>query len=560
MSIKIELIEELNTIESIVLKNDLIENLQAESFRKLSKDIEEFKIYLPLIGNFNAGKSSILNMLLDDEELLPTNGIAPETAIATEIIYDNDERVEAYSFKSNQTLATFDSLESLKNKSIEEYGYLKVYKNSKFLSQNRDVIFVDMPGLDSNIDRHNSQILNYIQKDGISFIAVIGVDDGTIRDSTLRFIDEINSYKLDFFVLINKIDKKPSSEVKKIQESIKNQLLRYTDDPFVGTVTTFDEDIDDLKVIVSKIDKDRYIKALFIEKIISNINKINQDLKVRKNSIQMDTSEIDRKIEQFIDGLYEFDKSLKREKQTIENKFSTTISTQILKDIQKTLEQNIDRLIVSLKTSEESFQTTVNEIIRPVIIHSINQYTEQEFALTLENLETVKNDIFVDISDFLDKGKSAIDMVSDIIKHTPLLLQIPALAKLLKILMTKINPIVTIISTIVSIASTFFGKSKEEQEREAHEQMRHSIKNHTIPEVIMNLESTIIDVLETIKEEFFIEIEKSINQQKEELLSSLNMAKEEKERYKNEINSKIDDFENLIRQFNDCVERISIFR
>jgi GTP-binding protein EngB required for normal cell division len=562
MSVKIELLKELEQIKDIISKNsNLIDNSKAEIFIQLAKDIKEFKVYLPLIGNFNAGKSSILNALLEDENLLPTDGVLPKTAIATEIIYDSkNERIEAYNFKSDKVIATFNDLESLKSESIEEYGYLKLYKDSNFLSQNHNIVFVDMPGLDSNIDRHNSQILNYIQKDAISFIVIIDVVDGTIKDSTLRFIEEINSYKLDFFVLINKSDKKPYSELKKIQESIQNQLLRYTDTPFVGVITTFDEDINDIKAIVSKIDKDRYIKTIFLEKIVSNINKVIQDLEIRKNSIQMDTSEIDKKIEQFIDGLYEFDKSLKIEKQTIENRFSTNTSTKILNDIQKSLEQNIDRLITSLKTSEDSFQTTINEIIRPVIVRSINKYTEQEFSLTLQNLEAVKNDIFVDISDFLDKGKSAIDMVSDIIKHTPLLLQIPALAKLLKILMTKINPIVAIISTIVSIASTFFGKSKEEQEREAHEQMRHNIKNHTIPEIIINLESTIIDILETIKEEFFIEIEKSINQQKEELLSSLNMAKEEKERYKSEINKKIDDFKSLISQFNDSIERVTMIK
>ena len=507
MSVKIELIKELEEIKAIISESDLINNSKIQIVNKLIKDIEEFRVYLPLIGNFNAGKSSIINTLLEDEELLPT-GALPETAIATEIIYDKNERVEAYDFKSDKTLATFDNLEGLKDKNIEDYGYLKVFKNSKFLSQNKDIIFVDMPGLDSNIDRHNSQILNYIQKEGISFIAIIGVDDGTIKDSTLRFIEEINSYKLDFFVLINKIDKKPSSEVKKIQDGIKNQLLKYTDTPFIGAITTFDDDINDLKVIISKIDKDKYLKSLFTKKIILYINEVIQDLEIRKNSIQMDTTEIDKKMEQLLDGVYEFDKSLKREKQTIENRFSTNTSSQILNDIQKALEQNIDRLIISLKTSEDNFKTTINEIIRPIIVQSINKYTEQEFTLTLQNLEVVKNDIFVDISDFLDKGKSTIDMVSDIIKHTPLLLQIPALANILKFILTKVNPIITVISTIVSVASTFFGKSKEEQEKEAQEQMRNTIKNRTIPEIIMNLESTIIDTLEKIKEEFFMELEK----------------------------------------------------
>ena len=551
-----KLAKELESISNTILESNLIDNTKTKYFEDLSQEINNFKIYLPLIGNFNAGKSSILNLLLEDEELLPTN-ILPETAIATEIVYGTNERVEAFIFEKNNPIATFDNLEELNNQNIEDYGYLRIYKNSNFLSKNRDVVFVDMPGLDSNIDRHNSQILNYISKDVVSFIIVIDIDDGAIKDSTLRFINEINNYKLDFFVLINKIDKKPLSEVKKIQESIKNQLFRYIENPFVGVVTTFDENINDFKKIPSLIDKDKYIKTIFVEKIVFNLNRIIRDLEVRKNAIEMDTSEIDRKIEKFIDGIYEFDKSLKKEKQIIENKFSTDTLTKILTDIQKALEQNIDRLITSAKTSEDSFKITVNEIIRPIVISSINKYTEQEFQLTLQHLEVAKNDIFVDMSDFLDKGKSTIDMISYVVEQTPLLLKIPILANILKFILTKVNPIITVISTIVGIASMFFGKSKEEQERENYEQIRYNIQHNTIPEIIVNLEPTIIEILNEIKKEFFMELENSINKQKEELINSLNQAKEEKEKYKNEIINKINDFENLINKFNSYIERVS---
>jgi len=556
MNIQMKLAKELESISNTILESNLIDNTKTKYFEDLSQEINNFKIYLPLIGNFNAGKSSILNLLLEDEELLPTN-ILPETAIATEIVYGTNERVEAFIFEKNNPIATFDNLEELNNQNIEDYGYLRIYKNSNFLSKNRDVVFVDMPGLDSNIDRHNSQILNYISKDVVSFIIVIDIDDGAIKDSTLRFINEINNYKLDFFVLINKIDKKPLSEVKKIQESIKNQLFRYIENPFVGVVTTFDENINDFKKIPSLIDKDKYIKTIFVEKIVFNLNRIIRDLEVRKNAIEMDTSEIDRKIEKFIDGIYEFDKSLKKEKQIIENKFSTDTLTKILTDIQKALEQNIDRLITSAKTSEDSFKITVNEIIRPIVISSINKYTEQEFQLTLQHLEVAKNDIFVDMSDFLDKGKSTIDMISYVVEQTPLLLKIPILANILKFILTKVNPIITVISTIVGIASMFFGKSKEEQERENYEQIRYNIQHNTIPEIIVNLEPTIIEILNEIKKEFFMELENSINKQKEELINSLNQAKEEKEKYKNEIINKINDFENLINKFNSYIERVS---
>lgn len=551
MSIKNDMIEQLNNLQSIILDSKLVDNSNIKTIEKLTDNINDFKIYLPLIGNFNAGKSSILNALLEDAELLATD-IIPETAIATEIIYSTNERVEAYDFKSNKPLATFDNLDSLKDKNIEDYGYLKVYKNIPFLERNRDIIFVDMPGLDSNIDRHNHQILNYLQKDAISFISVIDVDDGTLKDSTLRFIEEINSYKLDFFLIINKIDKKPPSDVKKIQDNIKNQLLKYSTNPYVGAISTFDEDINDFKNIITKVDKDKYIKATLLNKITLQIDEIHQDLTIRKNAMTLDTSEIDNKITEFQDGIYQFDKSLRKEKQRLENQFSSNTTTDILNRVKEALEVNLDRLIQSIETSQDNFKSTVSEIIRPVIVQAINKHTEKEFSIVMDNLETSSENIFDNISDLIEKSNSALNVLDTLIKSSPLLLKIPVLANLLKIISTKIHPAIAVISTLVSIVSTFFWKSKEEQEKVAKEKMKENIKSNVIPQIVMQLQPTITNALTEIQNNFFKEIEKSINEQKENLIDSLNQAKEEKKKYKNEIKTKVEDFEKIIEELNTC--------
>jgi len=553
MSIKERLNQEIIEIRNTIESSELIDNSNISIFINISKDINNFKLYLPLIGSFNSGKSSILNTLLESQELLSTD-IIPQTAIATEIIYGNNERVEACNF-NDDNIDIFNNLEDIKPNDIEKYGYLKVYKNIKFLKNNSDIIFVDMPGLDSNIDRHNEQILNYTQKDGIGFIAVIDIDDGGIKNSTLSFIDEINSYNLDFFIIINKIDKRISSEIKEIENSISSQLLKYNN-IFVGKVSTFDDDMDDFKSILTQIDKDKYIKAIFINKILLNINIIQQDLIVRKYALNMDTNEIDKKIEKFDNGIYEFDKNLKREKISIENKFSTNTINNILNDVHQTLNINIDRLLNSSETSQESFKSTINEIIRPIIIQSINQNMQQEFDITLKNLENISSDIFDDISSFISKSDMAIEVISTTIKSSSILLNIPALTSLIKFLGTKLNPILAVISTLVSIASIFMGKSKEQQEREAYEQKRDNIKNNIIPQIIMELKPTLNDALSNIKDEFFKELENSIEKQKNELIASLNMAKDEKEKYKDEIKSKIEEFEYLIKKLKNLYSKI----
>jgi GTP-binding protein EngB required for normal cell division len=555
MSAKEELKSSIAEVEEVITNSDVIDSSKAEAFRQIDKDLDDFKVYLPLIGNFNAGKSSLLNALFEEDEFLSTN-IVPETAIATEILYDEKERIEAFDFDSSKALVTFDNLEELKNKDLSSYGYLKVYKNSPILKENQDTILVDMPGLDSNIDRHNSQILNYVNKDVVSFIAVVDIDDGGLKDSTLRFIDEINSYKLDFFVIVNKIDKKPPSEVKKIQEHIKTQISKYTSKPFVGLVSALDEEIEDFEKIFSLVDKERYIKAIFIPKVSLSIETLIKDLEVRKSAITMDTSEIDEKIEQFIEGIHEFDKQLRKEKRLVENKFSTEVVNSIVRDVRVALEQNIDRLIRALKTSQESFQMSVNEIIRPVIVSSLNKYSEQTFSVSVENLEVAQSDIFDELNGALNQTKSTFDTLTTTLEKTSKILNIPVLDTLLKFILTKLNPIISTISSVLDIISSIFGKSEEEKEKEEYEKLRENIKNRTIPEIIKNIKPSIRNILDETKENFFKEIEKSINKQKEELIASLNKAKEEKEKYKNEIENKLKSFENDIEKLEAINQKV----
>lgn len=540
---KEKVLEEIHIFKRLIEESRLIDNINIEALHNISKKLKQFKIYLPLIGNFNAGKSSILNTLLGVDELLATD-IIPETAIATEILYDNNERVEVYGFDSDEPIETFDNLEVLKNRDITNYGYLKVYKDLEFLKENSDMVLVDMPGLDSNIERHNKQIFNYIEKEAISFIAIIDIQDGSIRNSTLRFIDELDSYQLDFFVILNKIDKVPSNEVENIKDNIKSQLLKYSDNPFVGGVSSFDDDIDDFKTVLFTIDKDKYIKSIFIVQIISQVDKISKDLIVRKNLLTINTEEIDKKLLEFQEGIYQLDKSLRKEKQAIENKFSSNIKNQILQDVKNALLNSMDELIASIETSQESFSSSVNEIIRPILINSIHNHTEEVFNIALDDLEQSSKDIFMDISNIVDKSNTALQVVGTT------LIGIPSLAKILTFVSTKINPVITVLSTIINVVSMFFGNSKEDQEREKQNKLRDNIKNSAIPNIINKLDPTINNALRDISDNFFKELEASINAQKDELIESLNSAKNEKKEYLDDIKSQTKDFEDSIERLN----------
>ena len=68
---------------------------QAQAVEALQRKVRAFRIRVPLIGKFSAGKSTLLNLLLDEAELLEVD-ILPETALPTEICYSEEDHVYLY--------------------------------------------------------------------------------------------------------------------------------------------------------------------------------------------------------------------------------------------------------------------------------------------------------------------------------------------------------------------------------------------------------------------------------------------------------------------------------
>lgn len=181
----------------------------------LAKRISEDKyVKVPFVGDFNSGKSSLLNSFLG-RDILPTN-ILPETAVAYEIYFSENERLELVA--DGNVKKTSSSLDDIKTFSVTPSDIVRVYVNNADVKSLNDkgVVLVDMPGIDSGIEAHNNAILNYI-KEGTVFMLFNDAENGTLRSSTVSFINEIKQYGLSVHLFVSKADKKPADEIAQIK-------------------------------------------------------------------------------------------------------------------------------------------------------------------------------------------------------------------------------------------------------------------------------------------------------------------------------------------------------
>lgn len=81
-----------------------------EEVNTVLKSFEDNELYIAVIGQMNSGKSTLINALIFEEEILPTSA-TPETTVLTEIKYGEQDKIVVHFITKN----TFSEIELLKN-------------------------------------------------------------------------------------------------------------------------------------------------------------------------------------------------------------------------------------------------------------------------------------------------------------------------------------------------------------------------------------------------------------------------------------------------------------
>ena len=88
-------VERSFSISKELLLENALKQVTEEKSKLLIDLSNEAGIKVPIVGDFSAGKSSLINCLLGRNGLLPVD-ITPETAVAYELYYSTTEKVELY--------------------------------------------------------------------------------------------------------------------------------------------------------------------------------------------------------------------------------------------------------------------------------------------------------------------------------------------------------------------------------------------------------------------------------------------------------------------------------
>lgn len=240
-----EKIDFLLEVASFLNLKDVVYEL--ERIKKCSSQ-ENVELIFPLVGEFSAGKTSLINALTDNRKLEVAT--KPTTATIYKIHFGCDS-CHANVLKTDGAVEEYEDIAKLKNDELENATIVDVFDTSTRIPST--TILVDTPGLSSSTATHKKILMDFLPyADGILLIVDV---NSQITRSLTDFIEMMKLSKRPIYLIITKCDTKSTSELEKtklyISDNIQLPLKR------IACVSAVNDNLDELFQLFESVQKDK---------------------------------------------------------------------------------------------------------------------------------------------------------------------------------------------------------------------------------------------------------------------------------------------------------------
>ncbi|RVY48379.1 GTPase [Helicobacter pylori] len=510
----------------------------------LLASVQKQQLVIPVVGNFSAGKSTLLNRFLGSS-VLPT-GITPETSLATELHYSANERIEAFSNNDEKT-ESFElneqSFETIKENAAE-YSYLKVYLNNEDLKNSTPLVFVDMPGFDSPISSHTNAILEYLER-GVHFVILTSVEEGNLTKRMVRELKNLLEFDKGLSFILSKTNLRTPSQVEEISHYIQDQIQDHLD--LTTHLIRSDKDNNTLLEVADKIDAEKLFSALYLKRLKFLNSQLQNSLKSVIKSFDYSKEKALEEIQALDLGVKDIEKTYEKLRANLEEEYSSVAVGSVVKKVVEEVREQKSYL-ASLINKPNEFNSEIESIMQQSLIKNakleiekINLSFSKDFCAEFESLNKLSSDLSVNLEHSLELGINALSVIlakNPVTRPFALILQ--GLKPLLKDLLT----------LLPNIIASFF--RNEEKERAKLENL---IEAKVIPEVQYNLKKVLPglfnEALQNSLKGLKDRCELEITHKKQEIA----LAQKEKEKHLNDLEDQKQILENKINALSDLEQQ-----
>jgi len=346
------------------------------------------QLIIPVVGEFSAGKTSLLNAVTDGKQL--ETGITPTTAVVFEI-YFSQPKIEAVVVNKDGSERRVEDIGSLSNAGLKDASLVRIYDTSSKIPSS--VILADTPGLSSLDPAHQKALTEYLPKSDAVFM-VADANQGVTRSMT-DFINTAEIARRRIYAVVTKTDTKSASELQEVkaylQKNAKMPLER------IVAVAAKKGDVDAFINLIGEIqrEKNKIVEEIFESQITGVKSELAKYVDQILESSKLSTKEIDGKISETnrlrVDVEYEIERELSGALGTIERTVNRTISNfndstlGILEDISRTQPSGDINAVVNQKinnTASLYFDNFKEDIIRALPKDILEELNIDSYAMT----------------------------------------------------------------------------------------------------------------------------------------------------------------------------------
>ncbi len=223
---------------SVSLKEEVeaftkLQSLQNELARLYSlRDIAN-KSVVAIGGGFSAGKSQFVSSFFEYNTIELPIGINPVTAISTYIIHGDKHLIKGYTYKGGVADIPIELYKKFSHDFLKALGFnlkdiLPMVAMETSIPEFTHICFVDTPGYNpSNIGTtsKDSNTAKEALENANALIWLVGLDtNGTIPKSDLEFLDSLELDDKKLYIVANKADLKPKTEIESILDHFEEVL------------------------------------------------------------------------------------------------------------------------------------------------------------------------------------------------------------------------------------------------------------------------------------------------------------------------------------------------
>ena len=405
-------------MESLNRVIEIAESLEQKSIAERLRAIEEraqnpsAQLILPLIGEFSAGKTSLINALTDSKVLEIAS--LPTTATLYQIIFGAPENKAVALTAEGEEVEL--QLDALKNDELKKYPTVTLFDTSTKVP--KDIIFVDTPGLSSPDPKHR-EVLTSILPQVDAILLTVDANQAVTR-SLIDFVKSMRLAEKPIYLILNKIDTKSSSEL----QDLKRGIARDVDLPIDSLVcaSAYANNISELQQLLTKIQAEKTqiiakVDALRTKELIGELRSFIAEV-LRSSSSPKELKEAVRAQERELERLQS---NIRQLMERVEEKLSdkvdetqSSLRTQLWSSLNGILSkkgvsynQEIEAKVINVKTILlQNFTRQVATTIREVNASNRDIRVQLPSAETIDlnQLGELANDIHMEDFDSVGHG------------------------------------------------------------------------------------------------------------------------------------------------------------